>query len=104
MKIKSFLVTLGAASSLPLLSFAQTPNSTTSPTSSADGGTQHTTMPSDASKGGPTTGAATDAPHLSSTSTQTGGAADTGTPKDNADKNTKVDHQNATDTSTTTTK
>jgi cytoskeletal protein RodZ len=103
MKTKTFLLALGAASGLPLLSFAQTTNTTTSPTSSADGGAQHTTMPSDASAAGPTSGPATDAPHLSSTNTQTGGATDTGTPKDNADKNPNVDHQNATDTSTTTT-
>jgi hypothetical protein len=104
MKIKTFLLTVGAASSLPLLSFAQTPNSSESPTSSADGGAQHTTMPSDPNAAGPTNGPATDAPHLSSTNTQTGGAVDTGTPKDNADKNTNVDHQSATDTSTTTDK
>jgi len=101
MNTKTFLLALGAATSLPLMSFAQSAGASTSPTSSADGGAQHTTMPSDANAAGPTNGPATDAPHLSSTNTQTGGAVDTGTPRDNADKNMNVDHQTATETSTT---
>ncbi|HEY8901053.1 MAG TPA: hypothetical protein VIM61_11635 [Chthoniobacterales bacterium] len=91
MKIKTLLCTLGVVSALPLTTFAQTPNDSVSPTSSADGGAQHTITPADAQKHGPTDGPATDPAKYSSSNTQTGGAIDTGTPKDNADKNPNVD-------------
>ncbi len=99
MKITSLLCTLGIASTLPLTAFAQTPNDTTSPTSSADGGAQHTITADDAAKHGAAPDAATDAPKYSPANTQTGGSVDTGTPKDNADKNSNVETTDSGDTS-----
>lgn len=70
---------------------AQTPITPASPTRSGDGGVQHTKTPDDANKGGETQRPVTDPPKYSPTHTQTGGAVDTGTPKDNVDKNKNVE-------------
>lgn len=85
---------LALATALGAFSFsavAQTPITPASPTRSGDGGAQHTKTPDDATKGGETQRPMTDPPKYSPSNTQTGGSVDTGTPKDNVDKNKNVD-------------
>jgi hypothetical protein len=82
MKILKTMLAFGASAALPMIATAQTANDVNSPTASADAGVQKATptaTPLDS-----TASPSVDQTTTSSTTDQSGGATDTGTPKDTA--------------------
>jgi hypothetical protein len=76
------LIAFGASAALPMIATAQNANDVNSPTASADGGVQKVTPT--ATPQTPGVPASVDQTTTSSTTDQSGGSTDTGTPKDTA--------------------